>query len=60
MVTASEGDYKGSPILMLREENDFSLIKLTFGVTKARMILQCIPAIEEFVKKHKKEETKEE
>ena len=48
MSIAERGEYKGSPILTLkRQEND--KFPFSFGVSKAKLILEHMDDIEEFV-----------
>ncbi len=50
---ATYGEYKGRPtiILPLIEGSSF---KFTFGLSKARLILEYLPEIKEFVEKFEK------
>ena len=47
-----EGEYKGHPILIL---NPNSRYPFSFGLAKAKLILQHIETIKEFVKKYDQE-----
>lgn len=52
-MVASESEFKGHPTLNLKdEEAEGYPTSITFGVSKARLILEHISDIEEFVKKH--------
>ena len=51
MAIAEEGEYKGNPVLTLKQtEDDFR--PFSFGVKKAKLILEHIEDIEKFVNKH--------
>lgn len=47
----SESEYKGNPILELMY-NDYDKYPMKFGVAKARLILENLDAIKEFVESH--------
>ena len=47
------GEYKGHPtISLLKDEND--KLPFTFGLTKARLIMENLDAVKEFVEKNAK------
>lgn len=50
-----EGEYKGKPTLTLDADSKWPF---TFGISKARMIVEHIEIIKAFVAKHQKPETK--
>lgn len=47
-------NFKGFPILKMETEPDYNgySVKLTFGLTKAKMILANLDAIRDFVEKY--------
>lgn len=51
---AAYGEYKGNPTISLPLVEGSSF-KFTFGLTKARLILEYLPEIKEFVSKHEGE-----
>ena len=53
MAFVSESEYKGNPMIVLKnsEEDKFPF---QFGLKKAKMILENLDAIKEFVEKHDK------
>lgn len=55
MSEAREGEYKGSPVLILSNgpEDKFPF---TFGVRKARLIVDHIDDVKKFVEKHSRPE----
>lgn len=54
MAVVTKSDYKGNPILELRwQEHDERPFR--FGNNKAKLILECIEDIEQFVEENKKE-----
>jgi hypothetical protein len=46
MITTEVSQYKGNPVIKLRSPSKYTM---TFGLTKARMILACIDEIRDFV-----------
>lgn len=46
-----EDEYKGKPILVLKR-NEEEKYPFSFGVAKAKSILECIDDIKAFVEKH--------
>jgi hypothetical protein len=56
MPLVEEGEYKGSPVLILKttEEDRFPF---QFGLRKAKMVLDHIDDIKNFVKKHEGDKT---
>jgi hypothetical protein len=49
-----ESEYKGNPLLVLKnDEND--RYPFSFGISKAKKILECIDDIKAFVDKHDKQ-----
>ena len=54
MAVVSKSDFKGNPILELRWNEDDER-PFRFGVSKSRLILECIDEIEAFVEENKKE-----
>jgi hypothetical protein len=57
-VPAKVGEYKGNPVISLfRDEDD--RFPFTFGLSKAKLILENIDEIRKFVETHKGEEKKE-
>jgi len=48
-----ESVYKGSPILKLMRSED-ERYPFSFGLTKAKMIIECINIIKKFVEKNDK------
>ena len=53
MSTVSESEYKGNPMLVIKssEEDKFPF---QFGLKKARLIIENIESIKQFVEKHDK------
>lgn len=51
----TEGEYKGKPTLTLDADSKWPF---TFGISKARMIVEHIETIKAFVAKHDKPDTK--
>lgn len=49
-----ESEYKGSPILELKS-SEYDKYPMRFGVYKAKLILDNLDAIKEFVDKHERE-----
>jgi len=47
------GEFKGNPMIILKRTPD-DKYPFQFGVSKAKLILDNIPAIEDFVEKNKK------
>ncbi len=47
-------EFKGFPVLKIESEEDVNgyIVKLTFGLTKAKLILENIEAIKDFVKNY--------
>ena len=55
MAIAEEGEYKGNAVLTLKQsEKDFR--PFSFGLKKAKLILEHIKDIEKFVEKHDTEQ----
>lgn len=50
-------EYKGNPILVLKRDED-SKFPFSFGIAKARMILECIDEIKKFVDENPPKEKK--
>ncbi len=50
-MTAERSEYKGRPILVLKRNED-EKFPFSFGLTKARMILENIEEIKKFVKEN--------
>lgn len=53
MTEVLEGDYRGQPMLIMRQ-NETDRFPFQFGLRKARLILEHLDDIEEFVVKHTK------
>lgn len=53
MSEASESEYKGSPVLILSQGAE-DRFPFSFGLRKARLILEHIEDIKNFVAKHSK------
>jgi len=53
MSIVEESEFKGNPMLVLKNSED-DQFPFQFGLKKAKLILENIEAIEEFVKKHDK------
>ena len=51
MSEAVESEFKGNPIIVLRQNTD-DRFPFQFGVKKAKMILEHFDAIKTFVEKH--------
>jgi hypothetical protein len=52
------GDFKGKPVLIIRrDEND--RYPFTFGLSKARLIVEHIEDIQQFVKENSQPQTEE-
>ena len=51
MALVEEGEYKGSPVLILKtkEEDRFPF---SFGIRKAKLVLEHIEEVKKFVQKH--------
>ncbi len=55
-----EGEYKGRPVLTFSDgEKDRFAFRFSFGLKKARLILEHIDAIEDFVSKHSQRQREE-
>ena len=54
MSIATEGEYKGNPMFVIKntEEDKFPF---SFGVKKAKLVLEHIEEIKKFVEKHDKQ-----
>jgi len=53
MSIVSESEFKGNPMIVLKNDEE-DKFPFQFGVKKAKLILENIEAIKEFVKKHDK------
>lgn len=51
MSIVTEGEYKGNPMIVIKNSED-DQYPFQFGVKKAKMVLENIEAIKEFVAKH--------
>lgn len=51
MAVAEESEYKGNAMLVLKRSAE-DRYPFQFGLSKAKLILESIPAIEAFVKTH--------
>lgn len=56
MSIAEESEYKGNPVLVLKNAED-DRYPFTFGVKKAKLMLEHIEEIKKFVAKNDKEKT---
>lgn len=54
MSIAEESEYKGNPVLILKN-SDEDRYPFTFGVKKAKLMLEHIEEVKKFVAKHDKE-----
>ncbi len=50
-MTAKEGEYNGHPTIELTTDGSGYPVRLSFGLAKARLILEHIEDIEKFVEK---------
>ena len=50
----NESEFKGNPTLQLKRGED-EKYPFSFGLTKAKMILESLPEIQAFVDKHNKD-----
>jgi ClpP class serine protease len=57
MAIVEEGEYKGSPMLVLKNTEE-DRWPFQFGLKKAKLIMEHIEEIKQFVQKHDKTETK--
>lgn len=53
MSIVSEAEFKGNPMIVLKNSED-DQYPFQFGVKKAKLVLENIDAIKEFVEKHDK------
>lgn len=53
MSIVSESEFKGNPMLVIKNSED-DQFPFQFGVKKAKLILENIESIKEFVEKHDK------
>jgi len=53
MSTVTETEYKGNPLLVIRQTPD-DTFPFQFGLKKARLMLQHVDAIRNFVAKYQK------
>lgn len=53
MSIVSESEFKGNPMLVIKNSED-DKFPFQFGIKKAKLILENIENIKEFVKKHDK------
>ena len=51
MAIVEQGEYKGNAMLILRR-NEQDKFPFQFGLAKAKLILECLPDIQEFVESH--------
>ena len=58
MAIAEEGEYKGNPMLVLKN-NEEDRWPFQFGLKKAKLVLEHIEDIKKFVEKHDKAERPE-
>lgn len=56
MAIVEESEYKGNPVLILKN-NEEDRYPFTFGVKKAKLMLEHIDDIKKFVEKNDKEKT---
>ena len=54
MSMVSESEFKGNPMIVLKNDEE-DKFPFQFGLKKAKLILENIDAIKEFVEKHNKE-----
>lgn len=55
MVTVTTSEFKGNPVITLEQSDGLRFpVRLTFGMTKVRMILSAIAALQAFAAKHDK------
>jgi len=54
MSIVSESEFKGNPMIVLKNDEE-DKFPFQFGLKKAKLILENIDAIKEFVEKHNKE-----
>lgn len=57
MAIVEEGEYKGSPMLILKN-NEEDRWPFQFGLKKAKLVLEHIEDVKKFVAKHDKPEQK--
>jgi len=57
MGVVSEAEYEGNPILILKNSEE-DKYPFRFGLKKARLMLEHVEDIKEFVKKHSEESEK--
>lgn len=57
MAIIEEGEYKGNPMLVLKNTEE-DRWPFQFGLKKAKLIIEHIEDIKKFVQKHDKPETK--
>ena len=55
MTIAEESEYKGNPVLILKNNED-DRYPFTFGLKKAKLVVEHIKDVEKFVEKHDKEQ----
>lgn len=48
MAVAERSEYKGNPVLVIKRDED-DKYPFTFGLAKARLIVECFGAIKSFV-----------
>jgi len=53
MSMVSESEYKGNPMIVLKNDEE-DKFPFQFGIKKAKLILENIDAIKDFVQKHDK------
>jgi len=53
MSIVSESEYKGNPLIVLKN-NEEDKFPFQFGVKKAKLVLENIEGIKQFVEKHDK------
>lgn len=56
MSIAEESEYKGNPVLVLKNGED-DRYPFTFGVKKAKLMIEHLEEIKKFVTKHDKEKS---
>lgn len=57
MAIVEEGEYKGSPMLILKNSEE-DRWPFQFGLKKAKLVLEHIEDVKKFVAKHDKQEEK--
>ena len=53
MSIVSESEFKGNPMIVIKNDED-DKFPFQFGVKKAKLVLENIESIKEFVEKHDK------